>query len=226
MVGVPLLERNQRNVALTAAGAAFAKETRRTIDHHDRSVEAARNVDARRPESLVIGFESCAPFHHFPEVAKIFIARYPKVRLSSFEMSGPDQSEALSRNRIDLGFVHPPVPNRKDFVFDRVMDERFIAAMPTNHRLASKKRVPVVELAKEKFVFYPRQLAPGCYDAVHKICEVAGFVPNVVHESNDINVSLKLIPALGAVTLLSECVGERRARGVAFRPLEGSITTV
>jgi DNA-binding transcriptional LysR family regulator len=226
IVGAALVERTQRNVALTPAGAAFVVQARRTLDQHERSVETARNVARRAGDSLVIGFESCAPFHDFPGVVKEFMARYPRTRLSTFQMSGPEQAEALARNRIDLGFVHPPVPDRALFAFDRVADERFVVAMPARHRLASRKRVPAAELAKEKFVLFPRALAPGCFDAIQRICQAAGFKPEVVHESNEISVSLKLIPVVGAVTLFPECVGRQRARGVAFCELEGSVTTV
>src|ERR1700724_140775 len=52
IVGAALVERTQRNVALTAAGTAFAKQARQTLDLHERSVETARNVAARRGESL------------------------------------------------------------------------------------------------------------------------------------------------------------------------------
>src|SRR5215471_10921546 len=100
IVGTHLVERTQRSVSLTAAGVAFAERARVTLDHHDRSVETARNVGARRIESLAIAFESCAPFHDFPEVVKQFMARYPRIRLSSCQMSGPEQAEALMRNRI------------------------------------------------------------------------------------------------------------------------------
>src|SRR5579871_1375798 len=206
IVGAPLLERTQRNVSLTPAGAAFAEQARHTLDHHERSVEAARNVAARKTESLAIGFESCAPFHGFPAVIKEFVARYPQTRLSTFEMPGPDQAEALARNRIDLGFVHPPVPDQSLFAFDEVAEERFIVAMPSGHRLAARKRVPAPELARENFVLFPRALAPGCYDGIQQICQAAGFRPQVIHESNGVSVSLNLIPAVGAVALFPECV--------------------
>jgi len=47
-----------------------------------------------------------------------------------------------------------------------------------------------------------------------------------VHECKDIAVSLGLIPAAGVVTLFPECVRRRRAPGIVFRDIEGSITTV
>ncbi len=225
-VGSELLERSQRSVSLTAAGATFAERARETLQQHERSLEAARNVAARGAESLALGFESCAPFHDFPTVVEQFIRRFPATRLSSFLMSGPEQAEALTRHRIDLGFVHPPVPDHELFTFEKVMEERFIVALPSSHRLASRKRVPTVELSKEKFVLFPRALAPSCYDAIHRICGAAGFQPSIVHESNGVSVSLNLIPALGAVTLFPECVRRQDASGVIYRDLEGSITTV
>lgn len=226
IVGGPLLARTQRSVALTPAGIAFAERARFTLQNHDRSVESARNISTRPAESLAIGFECCAPYHDFPEVVKLFMARYPRIRFSSFAMPASEQPEALARNRIDAGFLHPPIPDDPMFTFDEVGQEPFIVAMPTGHRLASRKRVPCSQLAAEKFVFYPRSLAPGCYDAVQHICKTAGFTPEVVHESNDISLSLRLISASDVVTLFPACVGRRRAPGVAFREIEGPVTTV
>jgi DNA-binding transcriptional LysR family regulator len=122
--------------------------------------------------------------------------------------------------------MHPPVPDHELFSFERVVEERFIVALPASHRLASRKLVPVTELAKEKFVLFPRDLAPGCYDAIQRICRAAAFTPEVVHESNEVSVSLKLIPVIGALTLFPECVGRQQSPGVVYRDLQGSMTTV
>jgi len=225
-VGAPLIERGQRAVALTAAGKAFAELARFTLANHDRSVETARNIAVRHLDSLTIGFESCAAYHDFTEIVRQYMARYPRTRLSSFRMSGPEQAEALIRNQIDAGFMHPPFTEDALLTFDEVAEERFIVALPSSHRLASKRRLACADLANEPFVLYPRALAPGCYDAVQKICRRAGFAPDVVHESNEIAVSLKLIPVVGAVTLFPQCVKQRHAPGVAFRELIGDETTV
>jgi DNA-binding transcriptional LysR family regulator len=226
LIGTALVERTQRSVSLTAAGSAFVDQARETLHQHDRALEAARNIATRGGESLAIGFESCAPYHDFPAVVQQFVRRYPRTRLSSFQMPGPEQAEALTRHRIDLGFVHPPVPDDQLLAFERVAEERFIVALPSSHRLASRKRVPTVELMKEKFVLFPRGLAPGCYDAIQRICQAAGFTPEVVNESNSISISLNLIPVTGTVTLFPECVRNQEAPGVIYRDLEGHITTV
>ena len=225
-VGAPLVERAQRSIALTKAGEVFAGKARETLRHHERAIEAARNVGNRPEQTLAIGFESCAPFHSFPSVVLAYLRRYPQTRLSSLVMAAPEQAEALERHRIDLGFVHPPVPGQERFAFEPVFEDRFILALPESHALASRRRVRISDLKKERWVFYPRHLAPACYDAVHRICEAGGFRPEVVHESNGVSVSLSLIPELGVVTLFPECVRSQKAEGVAYRELEGNYATV
>ncbi len=226
IVGTALLDRTQRAVSLTPAGVAFVAQARATLNYHDRSLETARNVAGRKQESLAIGFEPCAHFHNLPMVLKQFVVRYPGIRLSSFEMSASEQAEAVARNRIDAGFMHPPVPDDPLFAFDLVGEERFVVAMPSAHKLASRRRVPCSALASEKFALYPRSIAPGCYDAVQQICKAAGFSPEIIHETNEISVVLSLIPVSGVVTLFPECVRQRRAPGVVFRDIEGAVTTV
>jgi DNA-binding transcriptional LysR family regulator len=225
-VGTPLVERARRAISLTMAGHAFAERARETLRHHDRAMEAARNTGQRLEQSLVVGFEPCAPFHNFPSVVLKYLRRYPQTRFSTFVMAAPEQTEALARRRIDLGFVHPPVPETERFAFEPVGEDRFILALPHSHPLAARRRVGVTELKKERWVLYPRHLAPACYDTVQRICEGGGFRPEVVHESNGVSVSLSLIPALGAVTLFPECVRNQKAEGVVYRELEGKSATV
>jgi len=225
-VGTPLVERTRRAISLTTAGRVFAESARETLQHHDRAMEAARHAGQRSAQSLAIGFEPCAPFHNLPSVVLQYLRRYPQTRFSSFVMAAPEQAEALARRRIDLGFVHPPVPEAARFAFEPVGEDRFILALPDSHPLAARKRVPVTELKNERWVFYPRHLAPACYDAVQRICELGGFRPEVVHESNGVSVSLSLIPALGAVTLFPECVRNQKADGVVYRELERKSATV
>ena len=225
-VGTTLVERTRRAISLTTAGHVFAERARETLRHHDRAMEEARNTGQRREQSLAIGFEPCAPFHSLPSVVLQYLRRYPQTRFSSFVMAAPEQVEALARCRIDLGFMHPPVPGAERFAFEPVGEDRFILALPDSHPLAARKRVRLTELKKERWGFYPRHLAPACYDAVQRICDEGGFRPDVVHETNDISVSLRLIPALGVVTLFPECVRNQKADGVVYPELEGKNAAV
>ena len=165
-VGTPLVERTRRALSLTIAGHAFAERARETLRHHDRAMEAARNTGQRLEQSLAVGFEPCAPFHNFPSVVLQYLRRYPHTRFSSFLMPAPEQTEALARRRIDLGFVHPPVPEAERFAFEPVAEDRFILALPDSHPLAARKRVPISELKKERWVFYhaiwPRPVTTLC----------------------------------------------------------------
>jgi len=174
VVGTALVERTQREVILTAAGQAFLQSAQVTLQHHERSLQTARNVAARSNESLAIGFESCARYHNFPEVVKQFLARHPRTRLSSYQMSCSEQAVALTTHQIDVGFMHPPIPAGTSLAFEPMGEDRFVVALPSTHRLASRKRIASSELAQEKFSLYPRKLAPGCYDAVLEICR-CGF---------------------------------------------------
>ena len=225
-VGTPLIERTRRAISLTTAGHVFVERVRETLRHHDRAMEAARNAGQRPEESLALGFEPCAPFHNLPSIVLQYLTRYPVTRFSSSVMPAPEQAEALDRRRIDLGFVHPPVPEAERFIFEPVGEDRFILALPDSHPLAARKRVRLAELKKERWVLYPRHLAPACYDAVQRLCEAGGFRPEVVHESNGVSISLSLIPALGAVTLFPECVRNQKADGVAYRELGGKNAAV
>src|SRR3546814_13027527 len=55
-LGVALFERNTRNVRLTAAGAAFYEQTRRTLEQVEKSVRAAQKTTKGEMGTIRFGY--------------------------------------------------------------------------------------------------------------------------------------------------------------------------
>jgi DNA-binding transcriptional LysR family regulator len=191
-LGVSLLERTQRNVRLTTAGLAFLEQARLTLQEHERSIQTARHLALKEPATLSLAFEPCAAFHGLPQIIQDFGRRYPEVRLTTYQLAAPKQEEALKTRRIEAGFVHPPIRDQR-LVFEKVLEERFLAVLPANHQLARRNRVNVQALSNEPFILFPRQVAPGCFDIIGDLCRTAGFSPRVGHETTDMGLCLRLI---------------------------------
>ena len=118
-------------VSLTPAGAAFV-ERARAIGPQLRSVETAGT-------SAPAG-SNFSPSRLSPERLTMIFRRWPRTRLSGFQTSGPEQAEALLRNRIDAGFMHPPEPEDSLLTFESVA-KVFVVTLPSMHRRASRRRV-------------------------------------------------------------------------------------
>ncbi|UFP96235.1 LysR family transcriptional regulator [Gloeobacter morelensis] len=217
-LGAPLFRRTQRQVQLTPVGQVFLEQAKRTLEQHERALEIARNTVHQSMDVLTIGFEPCAAFHGLPEIVQQFAAHHPDIRLITHQLTAPEQEEAVRRGRIDAGFLHPPVGD-PNLAFEKVMEESFLAALPSVHPLAGRRKIALGDLALEVFIFFPREVAPACFDITYRLCSEAGFVPNVQHRTSDLNFCLALVSSGAGVTIAPACARERRIRGVAYREL-------
>src|SRR5437763_1396116 len=79
-VGVPLLRRTTRQVALTAAGEAFLIEVRKVLTAARAAPRVARQAAAGQIGSLRLGFSGPTSYEVMLLIVRKFRERYPQVR--------------------------------------------------------------------------------------------------------------------------------------------------
>ena len=133
-------------------------------------------------------------------------------------MLSPEQAAALTAGELDFGLLLPPVAGDLEHVV--VQRERFLAALPSDHRLARRRgRVAMRELAQESFVMVPRAIAPGLYDIVAGLAARAGFSPQVAQEAIQMQTVVSLVSSGLGVAIVPASVANLGRRGVAYREL-------
>lgn len=218
IVGVRLLERTRRRVALTDSGAVFLEEARRTLRAAEQAVGAARQAGRGQLGRLEIGFVGSAPFNVLPGILRTFREEYPGVSLALHELATAAQAQALLERRIDVGFVRPPL-EVAGIVLEGILREPLVAALPEGHRLARRARVPIAALAGEPFIIFPRRVAQGLYDQITGLCRKAGFEPDVAQEAPQMQTIVGLVGAGLGIALVPESVQIIHGTGVVYRPL-------
>src|SRR5205814_5863610 len=165
--GATLLARSRRRVELTPEGALFLEEAKRLLAQLERAVLQVGRMAAGAGGRLRIGFVSLADFGVLPGLLKAYKAARPGVALALREMLSPEQAAALAAGDLDFGLLLPPVSGAAGLEHLVVQRERFVAALPSRHRLAGGRgRLGVSALAGEAFVMVPREIAPRLYDIV------------------------------------------------------------
>jgi DNA-binding transcriptional LysR family regulator len=219
-LGVSLFARNRRRVELTAEGSRFLDEARRMIGQLERSVLELRGMASGEAGRLRIGFVSLADYGVLPRLLKSFKAARPGVTLALREMLSPEQAAALAAGELDFGFLLPPVSGESRVDHLVVQRERFVAALPSRHRLArARGRLAVSELAGEPFVNVPREIAPGLYDIVRGLAARAGISLNVTQEAIQMQTVVSLVSSGLGVALVPASVANLGRRGVVYREL-------
>ncbi|SKA37412.1 LysR substrate-binding domain-containing protein [Consotaella salsifontis] len=217
-LGVVLLERTQRSVALTAAGAAYMKSAKQLLEQMRRASTDAVRVANGETGRLKVTFIHSSTYKLTPTILSVFTKRHPNVTLNLQEMTVIEQLEALRRGEVDVALLRPPVEDRA-IAFETVMRESFILAVPDGHVLADRAAVPLTSLRDEPFILFAARQSPLFNSRVIALCEGAGFTPNIVQEAIQIHTVLGLVGAGLGVALVPDAARYLNMPGVAMVPL-------
>ena len=219
-LGVRLFARSRRRVELTPEGARLVGEARRMLGQLERTVQEMRGMARGEEGRLRIGFVSLADYGVLPALLKAFKSARPGIALALREMLSPEQAAMLAAGELDFGLLLPPVSGAEDLEHIVVQRERFVAALPARHRLASAKgRLAVSALAGEPFVMVPRDIAPGLYDIVTGLAARAGISFNVAQEAIQMQTVVSLVSSGLGAAIVPGSIANLGRRGVVYREL-------
>jgi len=223
-LGVRLVERTKRRVALTDAGSVFLERTRTTLAEAGEAVRLTRLAGQGEVGHLGVGAVTSAIYGVFPEVVRVFRERHRDVHLTLHELSGNEQTRALRAGRIQVSFLRPPV-DETDIEVRIIGREPWVAAIPAAHPFAKKPRVSVRSLEGEPLVTFPRDLSPVLYDQLISMCHNSGFSPAIVQEAQ-MQTIISLVAAGIGIALVPETLQNLSRTGVVYKPLSGAVPKV
>ena len=221
-VGTPLFARTPRGVTLTAAGEAFRPHAEAALREVDRARTAARRVEQGDLGTIRVGFTSAASLNPLvPGAISAFRIAHPDVELRLFVQPTTPLLAQLSQDQIDVAFVRPTPTERQSLRAIPLPDERLWIALPSGHRLATRKRLRLEELRNEPFILYPRANGSLLYDTIIAACQRAGFSPRVVQEAPQMASMVSLVATGVGITLVPQSVCQLQPAGVRYVPISG-----
>ncbi|HEX6356147.1 LysR family transcriptional regulator [Actinophytocola sp.] len=225
-LGVTLFERTTRAVRLTPAGESFVADARNALSMVDTAVRRARAAGRGETGELAIGMVGSAVSQPLPAIIRAFRAKYPAVTLSFHVLPTVTQVERLRAAVLDLGLLRPPLPGpADDLELVSISREPLVAVLPSDHRMAGRRRLAVSTLANEPFVMFPRALGPGLYDEITALCRRGGFTPTVAQEAVQLPTIVGLVAAGCGVSILPGSAAQPRPE-VVFVPLSPVVRLV
>lgn len=155
-LGVTLVDRTTRRVALSAAGEALVARARSVVEAADelrREAEARANTAAGR---IVIGsLEAVTSVDPIPAILDELQENRPQLEVDVVRM-GFDAGPAILRGDVDAAFLFLPVPEGVQTL--ALADGPRCAAMADDHPLAARGSLTLADLADQPRIGWSEQV--------------------------------------------------------------------
>jgi DNA-binding transcriptional LysR family regulator len=219
-LGVRLLDRTRRKVALTETGLVFAAECRNIVAAAQRAHEVATQADAGLAGTLRIGVVTSALGEPLLAAITAFRRARPQVDLRVVEVDTRVAAERLLQRDIDVAVVRLAAPVR-DLRTRPWRRDCFVIALPGDHPVATETTGPVdlARFADEPWVWLTRDTSPDYHDQLLETCRQAGFSPAVRHLANSITTQLAMVACGLGVTLAPNAAARSIPAPATYRHL-------
>lgn len=198
-VGVKLLIRTTHGVELTEAGKCLLIEAAEILNNDTKVIEKLREISGVNTKYINIGYLASACAEFLPRMVNIYLKLYPDVKLQLFEMTTPEQFDALQNNKIDIAFSRQLIDLEKFSLFEQhLYTDKMVAMVPSQHSLANRSSLKLSDLTQEKIILFKRQDAMELYDQIILSCKSSGFIPLITgHAENMRNLITLVASGLG-----------------------------
>jgi DNA-binding transcriptional LysR family regulator len=183
-LGLALVERTTRRVALTDAGELLVVRARRILAELD-----AAETEMQALRGMYTGHVTIGAMHTMGPVdlslaLALFNERHPHVEFTVREQSSEEMAAMLRVDELDLAFLSVTEQVESHGLgLHQLVSEELVAVLPREHRLGQQREVRMAELAGERFVSFRE--GSRLRELLVAAGRHAGFDPRVTLESNE-----------------------------------------
>ena len=201
-LGVPLIERNPRNVILTAAGERVVERARVLLREADTIHDIARRAADPESGTLRMGlFPTLGPYL-LPHVIPAVHARFPRLELLLIEEKTDVVLERLRHGGLDVGVLALPVDDDQLHV-EPLFEEDFLLAVPAGHPLASTPEpAPTSVIAGARLLLLDE--GHCLREQALSVCDLAGASERRDFRATSLETLRQMVAAGVGITLLPE----------------------
>ena len=205
-VGVALVERRGRGVALTPAGEMLVRHAIRLLDIlEEAKTDLAEMKQTVTGEIVLCSFPSLAA-SLLPKALRELQMSYPDLVVSAVEMEPSVGLASLRSWQVDLAIVDDLTlkEDKRADGFDTfaIYEDRIVAVMHKAHPLAKQ---PNLELTDFRHEYWAIDARPNTFsDTLYEMCAARGFEPRVIGRFDAFDLVLPLAANRAAIALLPQ----------------------
>lgn len=197
-LGVDLFRRHQSQVELSDIGEQLLLRARAMLGLANTLRQEAADARGLKSGTLRIGsFGPTSSIRLLPRILRHFRQVHPGIEVHIDE--GPDRQvlQWLDARRIDIGFVVLPEERFDTFA---LMEDRMVALLPLDHRLATQAALSLNDLCSDPFVL----TEAGSSELVSRLFNAARLSPNIRYRCSQLLSTLDTVSRGDAITIVAE----------------------
>jgi DNA-binding transcriptional LysR family regulator len=150
-IGVPLLDRARKNVALTDAGEVMFEYAQKIISLRSEAVSSIKELRQLHRGKVTVGANESTSLYFLPNVILSYRQQYPQVKVEVHRTFSEQLPRLVKEHRVDFALLayDPQDSQLESFI---VLQDELVLIMNPKHRLAKKQKVTVHDLGGETFL--------------------------------------------------------------------------
>lgn len=213
-LGVSLLSRSKRGVALTPSGESLLPAAREMLRQEQRLREQAAELKGLAMGSVTIATYASIARLWLPEVIRAFRADYPQIGIDVVEGIWQELHQMVGERRADMAFMSYAEPMPYDWV--ELTKDPMLAILPREHPLAGAERYPLERCREETFIMP----AKGRDVDIVEMLKRAGIEPQIKVSTLENLSALAMIEQGLGMSVMNDIITQRWECDVVKLPLD------
>jgi DNA-binding transcriptional LysR family regulator len=218
VLGARLLDRSASGVVLTPAGRTVFRRAQAMLRDAEALAVSVSTSSSSAKDRLRIGVSLAVTVVDRTRVGKAWARALPA---ATFEIApGPsrDLIPALKEGRLDFALIGLP-GNTTGLETREVQLSPLVAALPSRHPLARRRKVSLLDVEDLPLFWNPRSFNPAYHDFCLRFFRAIGYAPELVTVEPGQIQTLERIAAGEGWTIPNGATLAARVKGVSYRPL-------
>ena len=151
-LGVKLVERTTRSVALTTIGRDFLPQGQRLLTDLATSLLEIRETGKALRGDVSIACVPTVGVHYLPHIIQEYSARYPNNRIKIFDHSSSGVADAVLRREAEFG-INIAGSHHSELSSVPLLEDRFVLICRNDHPLAARTKLSWKQLEPYPLIF-------------------------------------------------------------------------
>lgn len=209
-----LLERGKSGVKLTSGGLKLLPHAKRVCSEYEKLQMEVDELNGLQSGLIRIGTFSSVATHWLPNIIREFQKAYPRIDYELLLGDYTEIEEWIVEGRVDCGFLRLPAHAELETIF--LEQDKLLAILPENHRLAGCEKFPVAALCDEPFML----LEKGAKAEISEIFERCNLRPNVHFTTWDDYAVMSMVENGLGISILPELILKRVPYRIVAKELD------